>query len=407
MPIRPIDQQTLAAIGGTSQLQSAQGFATSMAQMSQALMQQQKMRREKEQKLFEDKLNRLKLTTEEMKAAREEAEITGAYSQSVLQNFNMLPNEQRTPEAMAAIQQNLRASMPEVIQAKIPLNQSMNQLVSNLKTSSAFRDWDSKQGERFGEFEKIPGTELYGQKSNKTGKFANVRNGIDGKSQQGDSEFERGIKAGLEKGYFDEKEANRLREKRTRVLAGTDMRRGAEARLIDKQSDRYNKETKALREEYTKGAEHFGDMSISIDSAFAAMDSGDTGLSERLLNQVMSQVQDTNVRAYQMYNVFDQEFGHLGQRIVGQVNRFLLGNRTQRETNEIKNVLSHFKEKYVDPAKGKIRDRYRQFAIQQGKEPFIVVPPDNPEDIINSQLVDSKEKVKLIKEFFPNWKPPK
>jgi hypothetical protein len=264
---------------------------------------------------------------------------------------------------------------------------------------------EASQDEQFGEFQKIPGTELYGQPSSKTGKYANVRSGVDGKSEQGNSEFERGIQRGLDQGYFTEDQATELRKKRTAVLSGTEMREGAIQRLDEKQTDRYNKETKALREEYTEGSKHFGNMSTNIEGALAAIDSGDTRLSEVLLNNSMLQVQDTKTRAYQMYTQFDQEFGHLGQRIVGQVSRFLEGTRTQRETDEIKSVLSHFKENYVDPAGSKLRDRYRQFAIQQGKEPFTVVPPNTPEDIKSTTLLDKKEKIEMIKKFFPDWKP--
>ncbi len=199
--------------------------------------------------------------------------------------------------------------------------------------------------------------------------------------------------------------ATPAQRKRHSVLAGTGMRLGEIERLGEKRTERTHREEKALRKEYSEGSEHFRGMSETIDSAFAAMDSGNTALSETLLNQVMSQVQDTNVRAFQMYGEFDKEFGNVAQRIQGMLSRFFAGTRTQRETEEIRNVLTRFKENYVNPANKKLRDRYRVIAIDQGKDPFTVVPPGSPEDVIESRLLNNKEKAKLIKRVFPDWSP--
>jgi hypothetical protein len=263
----------------------------------------------------------------------------------------------------------------------------------------------AKGDEQFGEFQKIPGTELYGQPSSKTGKFANVREGIDGKSKLGNSEFERGLQRSLDLELIDQEEANRLQKTRTEVLAGTEMRAGPKSALEERKLARENKETREMQKDYTAGADHFKNMSQSLEGALAAMETGDTGLTDILLNQVMSQVQDTDVRAFQMYQVFDKEFGNLAERVQGMVSRFFAGTRTEREREEIKNVLTRFKNKYVDPGSKKMRDRYRELAIMDEKDPFEVVPPQSPEDIKDTTLLSKKEKVEMIKRFFPDWKP--
>jgi len=258
--------------------------------------------------------------------------------------------------------------------------------------------------EEFSDYGKIPGTELYGQRSSKTGKYVNIKDSIDGNTSLGSSEFERHLNNLKRKGLVTEDKYNELVMQRAEGFAG-EMKEGEKARLDEKQTDRYNRETKDLRNEYTKGSEHFNTIGRNIDGAFAAMDSGDTKLSEVLLNQVMSQVQDTDVRAFQMYGEFDKEFGNLAQRIQGKISRFISGTRTQTETDEIRSVLSNFNESYVKPAQAKLRNRYRELAIRQKKEPFEVVPPKNPDDIKTSTLLGKKEKIKMIKSYFPDWKP--
>ena len=286
-----------------------------------------------------------------------------------------------------------------VLPNQIPqINRRANRMISVLSDKE-------KEPEQFTDFSIIPGTKLYGQKSTKTGKYVNIKDSIDGNTSLGSSEFERHLNNLRQNNLITEDYANKLIKQRAEGFAGF-MKEGEVERLTEKQQDRYNRETKDLRKEYTQGSEHFRSMGITIDTALAAMDSGNTMLSETMLNQVMSQVQNTNVRAFQMYGEFNKEFGNLAERVQGKLSQFFRGHRTQRETEEIRNVLGNFNDNYVQPAETKLRDRYRQIAINQRKKPFDVVPPKNPEDIRGSEFLDNKEKTKMIKEYFPEWKPP-
>jgi hypothetical protein len=265
---------------------------------------------------------------------------------------------------------------------------------------------ESKGEERFSDFAKIPGTELYGQKSSKTGKFTNIKESIDGTTKLGNSEFERHISGLLARNLITQEKADELIEQRAEGFAG-EMTKSQQSRLSETQQDRYNREKTALRKEYNTGAEHFKNMGNTFDSAIAAMDSGDSKLSEIMLNQSLSQLQDSDVRAFQMYGEFDKGFGNLAQRISTMASKFLTGTRTETEKEEIKSVITKFNETYVKPAQAKLRNRYRRLAIDQGKDPFEVVPPKNVKDILGTTLLNNKEKAKLIKNFFPDWKPPK
>jgi len=257
---------------------------------------------------------------------------------------------------------------------------------------------EAEGDEKFSDYGAIPGTKLFGQRSSKTGKYINIKDSIDGNTSLGGSEFERHLGRLLNSKLITQEYADDLIKQRAEGFAG-EMTASDREKFGDKPSDRYDRETKQLIEEHTKGSEHFRNMGNSIDQAVAAMASGDTKLSEILLNTTMLNVQDTSVRAYAMYGEFDKEFGNLAQRIQGKVSRFLSGTRTQDETDEIRSVLNNFNESYVKPAETKLRDRSRTLAISQGKDPFDVVPPKNADDVKSSKLLSKEQKIEMIKKY--------
>lgn len=179
---------------------------------------------------------------------------------------------------------------------------------------------------------------------------------------------------------------------------------GAETRNLrtteDKQNARYQKATVAMRKEATEGVKHFQSQRVAVSDAIAALESGDNALADTLIAQVMSQVQDTNVRAFQMYSEFDRSYGNLAERVFNSVSRFMSGSRTPEERQVIKDTLLNFK-KYSDPAANQIRNKYRALAREEGLDPFRVMPPDSPEDIKNAPNVSTADKLKLLKTYYP------
>ena len=217
----------------------------------------------------------------------------------------------------------------------------------------------------------------------------------------GTSEFERHINYQLKMGLITQDQANDMIEKRAGVLAGTDMRITDKTRIEESKRKAGVKETTDLRKEWKQGSEHFDSMTSTIDEAITALDSGNTGLADTMLNQVMSQVQDDNVRAFAMYQQFDKPFGNLANRVKESIDRFLGGKRSDEEKEEIRSTLQYFKDAYADPKRGAIRDRYRALAVEQGADPFEVVPPSSLEDVRDSRLIDKKRKKELIKIHYP------
>lgn len=224
-----------------------------------------------------------------------------------------------------------------------------------------------------------------------------------GKSS-GSAEFER-LEAKRQKVGYDE--LSSWEQKRLGVLAGTDMRVIDEKRFADKERARTITLTKDSHDEYSKSIKHFGNMNVKINDALAAMDSGQNGLSETFLNQIMSQVQDTNVRAFQMYGEFDKSFGNVGERVVDGIHRFLSGTRDSNQRKLIRDTLEYYRDNYVKNSSVGVKNTYRKQAVAQGLNPFEVVPPTGTEldmavEIRDFPHISKKEKMRLLEIYAPD-----
>ena len=120
-------------------------------------------------------------------------------------------------------------------------------------------------------------------------------------------------------------------------MSGTDITKSKSITLDEQITKRIRKDETDSRKEADKGTKHFNDMSSGINGAIAAMESGDNGLADTMMGQVLSQVQDSNVRAFQMYNEFDKSYGDFATRVGNSISRFVTGSRTPEEKQEIKN----------------------------------------------------------------------
>lgn len=396
----PIDPRILASIADPTG-----GKLGAIGQsMFEVARQSKKQEMERERLGVEKMLSDAKMDQAEMDLFKDEAKAVYGLTSTYLKDIQKDPELATDPRKYEQYMNTLTSGAPEGVvnnmKGMLPpqiaeLNQRSELLIN------AMRD-TSKTADTFSDFVKIPGTELYGQKSTKTGKYVNIKSM--GEKGAGGSEFERHLEYLKENKLISGQEYNKLRGQRAEGFAG-EMTSAQREKLTDKQVDRYNRETKDLRTEYTKGSEHFRNMGESINGAMAAIESSDTRLADILLNQVLSQVNDTDVRAFQMYGEFDKEFGNLAQRVQGMLSRFFVGTRTDRERQDIVKTLRKFNESYVQPGESKLRDRYRQIAINQEKDPFDVVPPKNPEDVRDTRLLTKEQKIEMIKKYFPDWKP--
>ena len=238
------------------------------------------------------------------------------------------------------------------------------------------------------------------QQSTKSGlqKAAITGSNID---EAGDSEYERHLMAEYNAGKMTKDDVLKARNKRRRVLEGTEMRLGEERRLeFGKGKEDFDRQAQ-VHDEYKEGVSHFKSMDRTIDEAMTALDSGDTGLSDTMLNQVMSQVQDDNVRAYAMYQQFDKPFGNLANRVTESIERFFTGKRSDAEKAEIKSTLRYFKDAYSRPKRQSMRDYYRAMSQDNKLDPFKVVPPESPEDIRDSKIISTEEKKRLLHLYYP------
>ena len=248
----------------------------------------------------------------------------------------------------------------------------------------------------------VQGTTPSGEPYQESNLTRERKKGVGGyQGSAGDSEYERHLMAEVQAGRMTRNQALDARRKRRRVLEGSEMRKGEENRLLfGKDKEEFDKQT-LINNEYKEGVGHFKTMDKTIDEAIVALNSGNTGLSDTMLNQVMSQVQDDNVRAYAMYQQFDKPFGNLANRVTESIERFFTGKRSDAEKEEIKSTLQYFKQAYSRPKRQSMRDYYRAMAKDNGVDPFKVVPPESPEDVRDSKIISLEEKKRLLNLYYP------
>lgn len=410
--ISPVSNQTLQQIAtpAVNSMDTAKSFYQGQQ------MQFQKEDRERKQRLEDEELRDRKedreikrmvmetqMTNTELNMAMTQQKTMGDFGIGMLGMVQQAEAGQLDPAAAQQAWLQARESLPGKLRSMIP-----EQMVSSQEVMQGMAANDkllkylsikskSLSKETMSPFQKIPGTDLYGQLSSKNNKWTNIKSSLDGSSEVGSSEFERHMNGLLKRGIITQATYDLDVVERKDSLKG-EITRGS---LAERQRKAGYEETKGMRKEYTQGVEHFANMNRSIDEALVAMESGDTGYSDVLLAQVGSQVQDTNVRAFQMYAEFDKSYGNVVERIGRSVSRFLGGSRTDDEKQVIREALTYFKENYSDVGMKGIKNRYRVLAMETGKDPFVVVPPTSPEDIRDFPHADKDEKFKLIKLYFP------
>jgi len=391
MPIDPASLQAIRDPTGGRLTQIGMALSQSIQRNQQADLANKKLEMTKQ-------LNEAKLDAVQLENADLQSKAIGAYSQSVLGALKNLPAMQaKNPQAIVEIQQQVRLSMPKGIRSIIPEQpQTIEQLKTGLENATIYQQW------------------IADKRPTKAPTTRSVRDGDTIINQQWDAERQeweevgRGRYSGAKGSEFErletkvtKGEASPSEIKRHGVLAGTEVRKGKE--LTEERLERKSnvEQISVLHKEYKKGSDHLQNVSNNVDAAIAAMATGDTELSDKLLAQVMSQVQDTDVRAFQMYGEFNKPFGNLWERFSGQVTRFLKGSRTEQERETIKTTLQHFKQNYAEKSLSEMRNMYRHQAVNTELDPFKVVPPTSIEDIRDYPNISRKEKIRLLGVYFP------
>jgi len=360
-----VDQASLDAIRNPTG-----GRLTQIGQVLAQASQRKKQNELEERRLNMTKqLNKAKLDEAQLEAIGLQSIAIGAYSQSVMEAMKNVPaNLVKDPNAVAQVQKQVYNSLPEGIKSVIPDKpQSLESIKMGLENATLTQEWLQSQ-----------------------------------KKATGTSEFERNRDALVASGQITQEEADDMTEKRVGVMSGVDITKAKETTENRLAGQNVQKATDNLRDDYSEGSEHLKKISNNIDAALAVMDTGDTELTDKLLAQVMSQVQDTDVRAFQMYAEFNKPFGNLMERITGQVSRFFQGSRTEKERQVIAQTLKHFKENYAETSLSEVRNMYRNQAVNQGLDPFKVVPPTSPEDIRDYPNISRKEKKRLLELNYPD-----
>lgn len=192
-----------------------------------------------------------------------------------------------------------------------------------------------------------------------------------------------------------------LEEHRLGVLAGTEMRAGTEANYNQRVKQFQHQQERQWRDEVNKGVAHLKKMDRTITEALVAFDSADMKNAETLAAQAMSQLYESDVRAYAMYQQFDQAFGNVVDRSIENIRRWFTGNRSDTEKQELKEQLVYIRDNYIQPGKTGIVDAFRIQAGLDGMRPYQVAPPESPGDIVNKDYVGLAEKGQLVKDYFP------
>lgn len=219
---------------------------------------------------------------------------------------------------------------------------------------------------------------------------------------KGGTAFERALQASLDSGVITQEQYNERMNKYSSVKSGLGTSATTDIKISESQRKERNKRTADLRDDAGKGLEHFNGIAKNVNAAIAAMDAGNNGLADTLMGSVMSQVQDTNVKAMAMYEKFDTSYGNAAERIANSVSRFLSGSRSESEKGEIRETLSNFRDSYAVPGQKKLRSQYRNLAREEKLDPFKVIPPQSPQDIKDATGIDTQEKLRLLKEYYPN-----
>jgi len=195
-------------------------------------------------------------------------------------------------------------------------------------------------------------------------------------------------------------------QKRVETRAGT-----AET-LHDLESRGYREQvrkverTDALRTEFGKTNQHFNQMQNNIQASLAVLQdpSSSPGLQDKMLAKLMSQVEDTDVRAMQVISDMDVSYGNFVERTYRGISRYLSGSRSPAERAEIIDTLTRFEKNHIEPNTTKLISRYRELATKDKLDPLQVVPWRSVTDIKSAPptVISRANKINAIKSFCTN-----
>ena len=355
----------------------------------------------------------------QMKRDDTNSKLLLAFTDSLKKDANL--NETSTPEDLKKAQVKLMRELPQQHQQmlgtilKKPISEygeidKINELSGNMQRRLHPELYKAKDVESI--FSKADISKFTPEsiaKAEESGNRSDLRLRPDkkGSSPVGTSEFERVLNASLKAGKITAERYDALMLQRTEGLAG-EMTVKDTTKLNSKERKERIEDSDALRDEYGEGSKHFSDINENIDAAMAALDSGDTTVADQLLNKILTQTGDTDIRAVQMYNIMDSSSGDIWDRFTGDVGKYLGGSRTEFQKQQIRTTLEAFRDQYSKPRSDNVKNRYRFLAKEKGLDPFVVVPAKNPLEIKTSPFTSHmtpREKLQLIRRQFPTWRP--
>ena len=386
------------------------------------LLQIKQLQIQKEAQDLDNLVSQAKFTEQETKNLIDENKLIQGVSSTILQDFQKTPELMTDPQKYGQYMQTVTQGMPENIVANFrgllppqieQINRRSGQLVSRFE-----KDLKGKNPKKITEVTRVDDKGNIYKKDTLYQDGDVVSESPEYPSFDGDegSEFERHISWFKRKGIpMDESEewyAQNLpndiaqeaivRKKRTTTRAGLEQTRQQELTYASTEEKRTREAQDDIFKTYAKNVDSYKSMTSKVESAIIAMESGDTGLADTLMAQTLSQVQESDVRAFAMYSQFDKSFGNVLERTVKGVRRFLEGKRTPGEREEIKKTLEYMRDNYSVPKTEGMRNLYRARAVERNLDPFETIPPDSAEDIRDSNLISKERKLELLRRYYPD-----
>ena len=214
-----------------------------------------------------------------------------------------------------------------------------------------------------------------------------------GPDEDGSSEFER-LGEKVKNGSATDVEENRYR-----LLGGLVERPGPQIRHTEKIQEAQYKD---ITSRYTTEVKNYSGMSQQIDKAVAAIDIADFKIATPILQQILSNLEQTSVRAQAELQKFSPgSIGALHQRISGAIGKFLMGEYTDTQLKLIKDGLSTLKTDFLDPAISEKKTIYRRQAVGLELDPGRAIPYESPEEVRDDSLLNKEQKMEILKKYFP------
>jgi hypothetical protein len=164
-----------------------------------------------------------------------------------------------------------------------------------------------------------------------------------------------------------------------------------------------SKRTDKFKGDYKKDSESLIKFNSNLDEIMIILNSENNALTDKLLTAKLMNLEKTSIRAMGFYEVFDKPMGNIGARLKDLVVGFLGGKRDQGQLDIIRSTVEQLQEKSKPALKGRARFS-RTIADENGLNPFKVVPPTSAIDILESPLIDKKEKIRLLEKYGSTFK---